>query len=267
MSLVRNCTRAFRIVNASAGTKVRTFSPLCSSSFVRFNSSSVPADAKKEEKVSLTAQIYPANKDSITESDVDEWLSAVQSLKNGKSLAETAPEVYLSQLANPEPFLEEKFEPTEEQMAEVEAYANKRIPLKSDPTVENLVNLVMRHGKKATAQRIVSRALYIIQLKTRKDPVETLKETLDKLGPLITTRVVQTGTAKNKVVPSPLNQRQRNRFAITWILEGCKKKKSPDFSVRLAEEIIAAYEGKSSGYDRKAQMHKLAIQQRAYITL
>ncbi|ABN65229.1 predicted protein [Scheffersomyces stipitis CBS 6054] len=207
------------------------------------------------------------NKDSITESDVDEWLSAVKNLKNGKSMAETEQEVYLSQLAHPEPFLEDKFEPTEEQLAEVAAYAGKGVPLKSDPTVDNLINLIMRHGKKATAQRTVSRALYIIQLKTRKDPVETLKETLDKLGPLVTTRVVQTGTAKNKVVPVPLNQRQRNRFAITWILDGCKKKKSPDLAVRLAEEIIAAYEGKSSGYDRKAQMHKLAMQQRAYITL
>ena len=136
-----------------------------------------------------------------------------------------------------------------------------------DPTVDNLTNLIMRHGKKAKAQKVVSRALYIVQLKLRKDPIEVLRETLDKLGPLVNTKTMSTGVAKKRVVPIPLNEKQRNRFAIKWILEASNSRKSNDFSVRLAEEIINAYQGKSSGYDKKAQMHKQATQQRAYINL
>ena len=78
---------------------------------------------------------------------------------------------------------------------------------------------------------------------------------------------MSTGVAKKRVVPIPLNEKQRNRFAIKWILEASNSRKSNDFSVRLAEEIINAYQGKSSGYDKKAQMHKQATQQRAYINL
>ncbi|KAK6462053.1 ribosomal protein S7 domain-containing protein [Scheffersomyces coipomensis] len=261
MSMIRGCSfkvaaYAPRVLRAAPRA-----TPLITS---RFNSSST---TKKDQDVSLLAQVYPINKDTITEEDVNEWLKSVQTLKSGKSVPETETEVYLSQLSNPSPFLTEKFEPTEEQLAQAEKYSNEKVPILTDPTVENLINLVMRHGRKSTAQKTVSRALYIIHLKTRKDPVEILKETLDKLGPLVTTKVVQTGTAKNKIVPSPLNRRQRNRFAITWILDGSDKKKSPDLAVRLAEEIISAYEGKSSGYDRKAQMHKTAMQQRAYIQL
>ena len=254
MPLLRAC---FRQVTPIARSSIRIPAVLGAQS-IRFNST---------KPVSLTADIFPVEKDSITEENVDEWLHAVQSLKSGKLNIETEAEVYLNQLTKPEQFLEEKFEPTEEQLMELEQFKNSEIPLKSDPIVDNLTNLIMRHGKKTKAQKIVTRALYIVYLKTRKDPLEILYETLDKLGPVVTTMVEKTGFAKNRIVPIPLNKRQRNRYAITWILQGAKNKKSPDMAVRLAEEIISAYEGKSSGYDKMSQMHKTAMQQRAYIKL
>ncbi|CAN3352879.1 small ribosomal subunit protein uS7m [Diutina catenulata] len=214
----------------------------------------------------LTAKLFTPEKDSITEKDVDEWLEAVSKLKKGKGVQVTTPaEVYLSQVTQPEQFLETPFEPTEQQLAEVAAFENVPIPVKDDPTVSALINIIMRDGRKSKAEKVVTRALYMVYLKTRKNPVELLEETLDKMAPVVTTRVEKTGFAKNKVVPVPLTKKQRNRLAITWILDGAAKKKSNDAAVRLAEEIVAAYEGKSSGYDKLSQMHKTAIQQRAYI--
>ncbi|KAI3403590.2 hypothetical protein KGF56_003635 [Candida oxycetoniae] len=243
---------------------------------VRFNTSLAGAKAKEasENKLeesntsrSLFSQIYPIDRESISEEDLDKWVDAVKQLRQGKKVHETSEEVYLGQLVQPEPYVTKVFEPTLEQIEETYAYADKRIPLKQDPTVQNLVNLIMRHGKKTVAQKNVSRAFYIVQLKLRKDPIQVLKETLDKLGPLVKTKTVSTGVAKRKIVPVPLNERQRNRYAINWILEASKNRKSNDFAVRLAEELINAYEGKSTGYEKKAQMHKLATQQRAYISL
>lgn len=232
---------------------------------VRYNSTKQPIDHKNP---SLTAQVFPLHKENITEGDVDEWLDAVKHMRSsGVGAASTEPEVYVAQLAQPEPFLADVFEPTPEQLAEVEAFANKKIPLPNEPMIENFTNLIMRHGKKLKAHKVLSRALYMVYLHTRQDPMRVLAETLDRLGPLMTTKVEKTGAAKNRTVPVPLNQRQRNRYAITWLLEGAAKKKSSDLSVRLADELIAAYEGKSSGYDRKAAMHKQAIAQRAYIRL
>lgn len=253
MSLIRSCTRIARIPRVS---------PVATPSMVRFNSTS-----ESQQKPSLLAEIYPVNKDTVTDEDLDKWVKAVQQLKRGKGIHETPEEIYLGQLAQPEQFLKKSFEPTIEQVEETQKYADKQIPLRSDPTVDNLTNLIMRHGKKAKAQKIVSRAFYIIQLKLRQDPIEVWKETLDKLGPLVNTKTMSTGVAKKKIVPIPLNEKQRNRFAIRWILEASNSKKSNDFAVRLAEEIINAYQGKSSGYDKKAQMHKQATQQRAYISL
>lgn len=250
MSFIRAAARQIRLP--------RVAPRMASVPFVRFNST---------KPVSLIAEVLPLEKDTITEADVDEWLSAVQTLKDGKKAPETEAEVYLSQIADPQPFLEEKFVPSAEQLEQVERYANKAVPLPSDPVIDNFANLIMRDGKKTRARTQLSKALYIVYLKTRQDPVKLLYETLDKLGPLFHTKVQKTGTAKSKTVPFPLDRRQRNRYAILWILEGSKKKKSSDFSVRLAEEIISAWEGKSSGYDKKTQLHKNAIAHRAYIQL
>lgn len=196
MSFIRAAARQIRFP--------RTVPRVAQVPFYRFKSTS---------PISVTAEVFPLEKETITEADVDEWLNAVQTLKEGKKAPETPAEVYLSQLADPEPFLEEKFVPSEEQLAQVEKYANKAVPLPSDPVIDNFTNLIMRDGKKTRARNQLSKALYIVYLKTRQDPVKLLYETLDRLGPLFHTKVQKTGTAKSKTVPFPLDRRQRNRYA------------------------------------------------------
>ncbi|CAI5759811.1 unnamed protein product [Candida verbasci] len=236
---------------------------------IRYNSTTTTAQpVKKVESNYFLTQIYPISETEITDKDLDSWIEAVKNLKQGKKIFDTKEEIYLNQIVNnSEEYLKKSFEPSLKQIEESKKYADKAIPLMNDPIVDNLVNLIMRHGKKNLARKVVNRAFFIIQMKLRKDPIEIFKETLDKLGPVVKTRSMSTGFAKKKIVPQPMTERQRNRFAITWILEASKSRKSNDFSVRLAEEIINAYMGKSSGYDKKAQMHKLATQQRAYIQL
>ncbi|RLV93566.1 37S ribosomal protein S7 mitochondrial [Spathaspora sp. JA1] len=264
MSLLRN---SLSVASRSLSRAAITIRP---SVLLRFNSTTTTdnsPDIKPEtkSKISLTAQIYPLNQENISENDVDQWLSALRELKKGKTQHDTPEEVYLSELANPEQFLQGKFEPSESQLEEVEKYAGKEIPLRTDPTIDYLVNLLMRHGKKALARKTLSRALYIVQLKLRQDPVEILKKTLEQLAPIVKVSTMKTGFSKNVIVPFPLTEKQRLRYAWLWILEGADKKKSSDRAVRLAEEILAAYEGKSSGYDKRALMHKQATQQRSYV--
>lgn len=228
---------------------------------LRFNSSI----QQNSSPASLTAQILGHEKDKITEEDLDEWLSAIRTLKQGEKQPETETEIYLDEFLKPEQFLNEKFEPTVAQLAEVERFKAAPVPLKEDPTVEHFVNVIMRHGKKTRARTIVSRAFYLVSLRTGQDPVRVFYEALERLGPLFDTRTEKTGFAKNRIVPIALDKRQRNRYAMNWILEGSNNKKSPALSVRLAEEIINAFEGRSSGYDKKARMHKEAITQRSYL--
>jgi len=51
--------------------------------------------------------------------------------------------------------------------------------------VQQLINKVMLHGKKATAERIVYDALAIIAEKTGKDPIEQLDAAIKALTPAL----------------------------------------------------------------------------------
>ncbi|KAM9886090.1 hypothetical protein OXX69_013867, partial [Metschnikowia pulcherrima] len=93
--------------------------------------------------------------------------------------------------------------PTKEQLAEVEKYSNKAVPLPNDPVIENFTNLIMRDGKKERAQIKLSKALYMVYLKTRRDPVEVLYETLDKLGPLFQLKVKKPAPPRTEPCRSP----------------------------------------------------------------
>lgn len=211
---------------------------------------------------------------SFTDEEVDEWLKDIEELKTEFSEREFLPEVSLAPPGQARIDLVEEaikssqeFEPSQEQLEEWEALKDQPMPQLKDPTVQHVTNMIMRHGKKDRAQKIISRALYFLHCKTRKDPVELLKKALDDMAPLIMVKTFNTGVAKAAVIPVPLSQRQRNRIAWKWIVEGANKRVSNDFAVRLGEELVAVYEGKSSGFEKRDQMHKTAIAHRSYIQL
>lgn len=228
-------------------------------SAVRFNSTNPdpikPTSPKaKEQDLSGSS---PSDADQIAE----EWIRTLRNMRN-----EIQSEGY-TKLEKPKTDYVEKYgiEPTTEQIAKAESLAGKPIPAKNDPIVEHCTNMIMKDGKKARAQKIMGQALYIVKLQLRKDPIEVLKEILEKMSPLMAIKTHKTRAAKSVILPVPLTQRQRQRTAFLWILEGAAKRRSPDFSVRLGEELIAAYEGRSSGYEKRLQIHKTAMLQRAYV--
>lgn len=226
-------------------------------SAIRFNSST----SKTQIPESSAKQQIPQSKEA--DEIADEWIRTIQRMREeiraeGFTKVETPKSEYMEKYG---------IEPTPEQIAKAESLAGKPIPLKKDPIVDHCTNMIMKDGKKSRAQKVMGQALYIVRLQLRKDPVEVLREILEKMAPLMAIRTHKTRAAKSVVLPVPLTERQRHRTAFLWILEGAEKRRSPDLSVRLGEELIAAYEGKSSGYEKRLQIHKTAMLQRAYVKL
>lgn len=210
----------------------------------------------------------------FSDEKIDEWLEAIKSLRAEFSEHDFLPETSLAPPGQSRiDIIEEvmardkKFEPSEQQVEEWERLKDVPIPQRKDPVLQHVTNMIMRHGKKQRAERILSRALYLVFCQLRQDPVEVLKKALDDLAPLMMVRTFNTGVAKAAVIPVPLNQRQRNRIAWKWIVEGTEKRASSDFAVRLGEELISVFKGNSSGFDKRDQIHKTAIAHRSYIRL
>lgn len=102
------------------------------------------------------------------------------------------------------------------------------------------------------------------------DPVRYLRLAIDSVAPLLRLRS-QRGIAGGGVsvqIPIPLNERQRRRAAVMWILDVVNKRRSTDsgrtrFAHKVAEELVAIVEGRSGLWDRRGQLHKIGISARS----
>ena len=103
------------------------------------------------------------------------------------------------------------------------------------------------------------------------NPVVYLTVIIDSVAPLLRIRS-QRGAAGGGValqIPIPLGQRQRRRQAVMWILDAASKRTSRvgGFAQRVAEELIAVAEGKSSVWERRGGVHKLGVSARVNLNL
>jgi small subunit ribosomal protein S7 len=106
------------------------------------------------------------------------------------------------------------------------------------------------------------------------NPILYLTLAIDSVAPLMRIRA-QKGAAGGGValqIPVPLGQRQRRRAAVQWILAAASKRRNVgsgkgSFAQRIAQEMIAVVEGRSSIWERRNAIHKLGVAARANIVL
>jgi small subunit ribosomal protein S7 len=65
--------------------------------------------------------------------------------------------------------------------------------------VQNMINRIMRRGKKSTATHMVYEALDIVQQRTGRDPIEVLDQALRNVGPIMEVRPRRVGGATYQV--------------------------------------------------------------------
>ncbi|RYN19452.1 hypothetical protein AA0112_g11118 [Alternaria arborescens] len=163
-----------------------------------------------------------------------------------------------------------------------------------DPVVDQVTNLLMRHGKKSVAER--NMALILQHLRTSPvptinparpllpgapppshlplNPVLYLTLAIDSVAPLMRIRS-QRGAAGGGValqIPVPLGQRQRRRAAIQWIMAAASRRRNSgsgkgSLAQRIASELIAVVQGTSGIWERRNAIHKLGVAARANIVL
>eukprot|EP00842_Homolaphlyctis_polyrhiza_P005952 jgi/Hompol1/6358/HPOL_002108-RA len=134
--------------------------------------------------------------------------------------------------------------------------------------IEQLVNNVMRDGKKAVARSIVQEAMAVIQLKTRRDPRAYVAEAIERAAPFVKVASVKRA-GRNVPTPRPLTARARARTAILWIRDAAiaSKFRGVSAGTRLGNELIAVVEGRSSALLKREQVHKVALANRSNVVM
>ncbi|WFD30296.1 hypothetical protein MSPP1_001313 [Malassezia sp. CBS 17886] len=141
-------------------------------------------------------------------------------------------------------------------------YTPETLPPRQDPLLQFFVNLLMRDGKKASAERYIADMLAHMARLTNSDPLPLVYEAVELAKPVLRMQSRKQG-GKTMQVPLPLNPRQSTRRAIVWIIDASRRRADRSISHRLAVEVLAVLEGNSSVLTRKDEQHKVGMVNRA----
>ncbi len=136
-------------------------------------------------------------------------------------------------------------------------------PVYGDVLVTQLVNKVLRDGKKSTAERIVYGALEQCREKTGTDPVLTLKKALDNVKPALEVRSRRVGGATYQV-PVDVRPGRATTLALRWLVTFARQRRENSMIERLANEILDASNGLGASVKRREDIHKMAEANRAF---
>jgi small subunit ribosomal protein S7 len=139
-----------------------------------------------------------------------------------------------------------------------------KIPFPEDPLLRLLVGCIMRDGKKARAQKQVSRALQIIHAYTRAPPLPLMRYAIFAVSPAVKNVKVKHPT-KTIIKPVALSERRSIRKGIDLLLTYLEGRRigGPTFEERLAREVIKIITGESAVLNKTAEIHREAMLNRS----
>jgi small subunit ribosomal protein S7 len=144
----------------------------------------------------------------------------------------------------------------------------QRRDLQPDPVyrsvlVTQVVNKVLSRGKRTLAERLVYRALSVVQERSGSEPVTVLKRAVENTRPELEVRSRRVGGATYQV-PVEVRPRRATTLAIRWLVGFARQRREKTMAERLANEILDASNGIGAAVKRREDLHKMAESNKAF---
>jgi small subunit ribosomal protein S7 len=144
-----------------------------------------------------------------------------------------------------------------------------RKQLKPDPVHGSLlaakfINCLMWDGKKSTAQQIFYEALVIVKERLAdQEPIDVFTQAIENVKPNIEVRSKRVGGAAYQV-PMQVNRNRQQSLAIRWLLQAVRDKKGRPTKVKLADELVSAFNREGAAMTRRENVHRMADANKAF---
>jgi len=127
--------------------------------------------------------------------------------------------------------------------------------------MKKFVNHIMVGGKKAKAEYIFTRSLFLVKLKEGQNPVVVFLKALNFSKPWVEVRSVRRGGATYQI-PVPLRGKRAISLSIKWVLQAARKKKSV-LSLSLANVLVEASKNQGESVKKKESINVTALKNRS----
>ncbi|MDO5724397.1 MAG: 30S ribosomal protein S7 [Flaviflexus sp.] len=136
-------------------------------------------------------------------------------------------------------------------------------PVYGSQTVTQLVNRVLRDGKKSVAQSIVYGALEGVGEKSGQEPIQVLKRAMENIKPSLEVRSRRVGGATYQV-PVEVKAGRSQALALRWLVDYSRQRREKSMTERLMNEILDASNGLGAAVKRREDTHRMAESNKAF---
>lgn len=136
-------------------------------------------------------------------------------------------------------------------------------PRYGNQTIAKFINMVMEHGKKSVAEKIVYGALSSIEAKGRGEPVDVFVKALENVQPPVEVKSRRVGGATYQV-PVEVRPARRATLAMRWLIDAARKRSEKSMPLRLAGELLDANESKGTAVKKREDTLRMAEANKAF---
>jgi len=129
--------------------------------------------------------------------------------------------------------------------------------------ITKFINVVMKDGKKNTAERIVYRALDLVAERAKDDPLKVWERALSNVHPRVEVKSRRVGGSTYQV---PVDVRPDRSLALgmRWLVGYARRRNEKTMIDRLANEILDAAQNRGSSVKKREDVHKMAEANKAF---
>lgn len=144
-----------------------------------------------------------------------------------------------------------------------------RTQLKGDPVFDSMlaskfINCMMWDGKKTVAQKVFYDALAEIKKRVPdQESIDVFTGAIENVKPHIEVRSKRVGGASYQV-PMQVNRQRQQSLAFRWILTAVRDKKGRPTHMKLADELVAAFNKEGAAMTKRENTHRMAEANKAF---
>ena len=137
-------------------------------------------------------------------------------------------------------------------------------PVHNSELASKFINCLMWDGKKSIAQKVFYDALDEIKKRVPdQEPIDVFTQAVENVKPQIEVRSKRVGGASYQV-PMQVNRARQQSLAIRWMLIAIRDKKGRPTHMKLADELVAAFNREGASMTKRENTHRMAEANKAF---
>ena len=136
-------------------------------------------------------------------------------------------------------------------------------PIYRSKLVTKCVNVIMKQGKKSTAERIFYDAMEVVAKKTNEEPLKVFTKAVDNIKPVVEVKSRRVGGSTYQV-PVDVRQERRIALALRWLTGYARERSEKTMAEKFAGEVVDAFKSLGNAVKKREDTHKMAEANKAF---